>query len=452
MPYYTLRLHGHFSNLRSGDTLQNANNPLTIGTTADSDIRLPLDPRTPLPQYFATILPCKDGQGWLIVRRNDSAPISIAGKAPLAHACQLNDGDVIQFGPDGQELTFRIHSDNKYTAADITTIPHSHNAIIYTASLTLIALLAILLVWRANSRPAALDLHDVAARCLPSVCMIKVDSVAWITILPDGSQQTLAVSIPQAQDPVIGSAFLTDDGRLVTARHCIEYWIAEPLRLDTRIADLPDDDIVRWAAEAETFNFEHPDPSSPRQQLRSYCSVYPANATTGKPLFSFTSTDSIVTMDKSRDALIPLDDFSRCYYWRTTTPYFNRRDMELGDWATVKAPLKGNLKLATVDILNSLSSNTPVAFIGMIENERTPLSAETVGGNILIWNPDHIGDEDIVHSANITHGFSGGPVIASHHGNYWVIGIVSRVDKVNDGLTMSVPITEIITSPKQSQQ
>lgn len=450
MVYYTLRVRGHYSNLHSGDTLQNAANPLTIGSTADSDIRLEVDKDHPVPHYFATILPRKDGEGWLIVRRSDEAAIAIAGKTPLVHACELNDGDVIQIGQNGEEITFRTHSDNKYTATDITTVPRNRNGVLYAASLTLIALVAMVVVWRANAKSEGLDLRAVTAACQPSVYMIKVDSVAWIAKDADGSEKTLAVSTPQAGASVVGTAFLMDDGRLVTARHCIEYWLAEPVRMDTRVAELSDDDIVRWAAEAETYNYEH-DGDGSNQSLRSYCSVYALDATNGRPVVTFTSTDSNVTMNKSRDALIPLDDFSRCYYWRTTTPYFNRRDMELGDWATIEVPMKGTLKPAPHEVLTAMASNTPVAFIGMMENERGSKQAETVGGNIQIWNAAHIGEEDIVHSGNITHGFSGGPVIVKHQGSYWVIGIVSRVDKVNDGLTMSVPVTEI-NHPSNSKQ
>jgi len=47
--------------------------------------------------------------------------------------------------------------------------------------------------------------------------------------------------------------------------------------------------------------------------------------------------------------------------------------------------------------------------------------------------------------SNITHGFSGGPVLMKSGGDIVAIGVVSRVDSISSGIYKSaVPTTEIL--------
>ncbi len=449
--YYILRLRGDFVNRKSGDVLANADSPLTIGFSADCDIRLPLSDDGRDPFYLATILPRKGNEGWLLVKRTDEVSVSLAGRADIGYACQLNDGDVIMLDylDRHYEITFRIRHDGKYDRAGIKTMVPDRRGWVYGLLAVMVLLIGAVSFFKSRGGFHPLDLVDVDERYHASVFLIRVDSVAWMQHDVDGDR-LLRTLVPSNGDNIIGTAFLGPQGQLVTARHCVEYWIAEPLRLDTRIAQLDDDDIIRWAAEVETYNYCHPEDQC--QFLRTYCSVYRPDAVTGEPVFSFTSTDTNVLMDKSRDELIPLDDFDTCFWWRSITPYFNRRDMELGDWLVVRGfshrldslAIKSTpFQFASDEMLQTLASNKPLALMGFMENERSLAGMEVVSGSLHLWNAKTAGSENIVHRADITPGFSGGPVLVQWHDGYYVIGIVSRVDKKNSDLTLSVPVNQI---------
>ena len=86
-----------------------------------------------------------------------------------------------------------------------------------------------------------------------SVYLVKVDSVRQIQV-SNGQEKWLPPTKVLEGEAPTGTAFLTIDGTMVTARHCVEYWIGTNLDLTTKVSDLKTDDIVRWAIEAETFN------------------------------------------------------------------------------------------------------------------------------------------------------------------------------------------------------
>lgn len=446
--YYSLRLKGNFVNKSNGDLIKNATDIITIGESADCDIQLPSLNEQYIPEYYATIVPNADGESWRIIKRSPFIDVNILGHGEFAYACNLNDGDTITFEGSNTELVFHTHHDENFNGS-ISVTPSQNKQWLYISSLVAILVAFIVLNFTmSRNTPISLDLEDIKSQLQSSVYMIKVDSIAHIE--KQGNHTSVVKTIRPQDETIYGTAFLTSDSLLITARHCVEYWLGEPISLTTRIANLDDDNIIRIASLVETFNQEMEDSST--HQLRVYCSVVPHDTPNANPLFQFTSDADSVFFDKSRDGIITLDDFENRYYWRTITPYFNRRDMELGDWIAVKVPHKGNFELADTTTINQINANEPLAFLGFMENEAGPGLFEAENGVLKLWNKETIGKINITHSGNITHGYSGGPVIMQHNGKYFVIGIISKVDDRNNALKRSVPIQTINISKPQTQQ
>ena len=87
-----------------------------------------------------------------------------------------------------------------------------------------------------------------------SVVQIKTDSV-FLLAYNKTTGDTL--HIDSCEYMVSGTAFITDDSLLVTARHCVEPWLnVDSIPADSsKIESLP----VKWALMAETRNQEEID-------------------------------------------------------------------------------------------------------------------------------------------------------------------------------------------------
>lgn len=445
--YFTLKLkgttphRGGTGGLRSGDVVTCTGSSLTIGETADCEVRYPsLQPQYQ-PEYYATILRSADGQRWHIVKRSAHVDVSIMGHGGFAYACQLHDGDTIVFGGQRQTVQFHAHYDANYAKT-----PDNHRFLPY-AFMAIVLLVVLVGGWLLFRQTPAAIMPDEAAQLEESVFLVRVDSVEYVVGTSQYEEVVATLHFESGDNPV-GTAFLTDDGRLVTARHCVEYWLGEPVELTTKIVNLDDDDIIRWAALAETFNYEH-EGSDTLQLLRSYCSVWaprhtatPTSPPDFEPVFRFTSTDDSVHINRERDGIITLDDFTHRYYWRTVTPYFSRRDMELGDIMYVSVSRKGQFELADSAFFRSLKREEPLAIYGFPENDAQVKAIDFEAGNLKMWHPGKSLNENLVHSGQLTHGHSGGPVLVrGGKSGFVVIGVVSKVDNLNDNLMMSVPVT-----------
>jgi V8-like Glu-specific endopeptidase len=235
-----------------------------------------------------------------------------------------------------------------------------------------------------------------------------------------------------------GTAFLTADSKMITARHCVEYWIGRNLNLTTKVAELNKDDIIRWAIETETFNQTHQPDSM--MQLRVFFSLYDFM---GNKKYSFASTDSTVHINTNRDGVFMLADFRQNYYWRSVRPYFTDRQMELGDILWIEGLTeKGNITIAHKETMNKIKAGTPLMICGYpvtgIGDKRMMSTEGFIRRKAL---PDK---ENLFLESNINHGFSGGPVFMRHDDEIVAIGVISRVDSISSGLyKWAVPITEV---------
>ena len=441
--YYSLRLRDSSDNHPKGYELNNKREVLNIGETTDCHIRYEKQSEQYVPEYYATILPNDDGESWRIVKRSPHIDVNIAGQGGFAYACNLLDGDVITIGPKKKELVFHVHRDVRYSSTGIEEAKHSNKRLLIAMGIVLPLLLLLGVYWCYQQIPKPLQEAEVRQLFANSIYIIKVDSVEYAQIT-EQKDSILGVISFEEESPIIGTAFLTKDSLLVTARHCVEYWVAEKVGPTTRIDEMADEDVVRWALLAETFNHEnygHKD--SIQQLLRAYCSVYPQSdiAMQYTPVFRFVSTADSVYMDKERDAIIPIGEYgSYHYYWRTVAPLFSRRDMELGDWVSVRVHQAGTIQLADSALFAQMKENETLAFMGLIESEQGTRFDVTMG-KLMMWDSDKAGLVNLAHTGDLTHGSSGSPAIVKKDNSYFAVGIVSKIDSVNVHLKESVPVT-----------
>lgn len=426
--YISLRCKGDNSYHKNGQRLKLTERIINIGESADCDVRY--ESRHLQPEYYASLIQNEDMKSWRIVKRSQHTDISIAGKGVIGYAHQLSDGDIIQFEQQSMTLCFHVHDDGRYD--DEGTDKSWQWGL--AALLILIAVTAF--VFSLGKQQEEICAKDVEA-LEESVFLVRVDSVCRVLDVGGREESLPPMKVLNGEAPT-GTAFLTTDGIMVTARHCVEYWIGNHFDLTTKVSDLSEDDIVRWAIETETFN--QTCESDSVKLLRVFFSLYDF---TSNKQYAFASTDKQVHVNRERDGVFLLADFNQDYYWRSVRPYFTDREMELGDILWIDSiPEQGKVKLASKENMEQVRSGTPLMICGYpmtgFGDKRMTFTEGTIRRNASTEK------ENLFFESNINHGFSGGPVLMKADGDVVAIGVVSRVDSISSGVyKWAVPITEI---------
>ena len=459
--YYRLTYITSSAKERRGDSFLNGAKPLTIGQGEACHVQLP-ESDAYEPQTFATILPDEEGRGWLLVRRTDTCRISANG-ADVQIAHRLHHGDLLAFaaGEVKAALRFELFDDGEYDAK-VGIIykkrPESRHAVTAAILCALLALVvAAYALFFANPkelRRTDWTLYD------HSIYQLTVDSVYLLadTVTADGCRTHAIVEAIELHNLFVGTAFLTIDRQtgdtlFVTARHCVEPWINDEQwdGLSPRATMSPE---VRMATTAETENRYA---GYDKYLLRAHCVL-----NRGLERYDYYSTD--FCMNKSRDLVMRLGSPDEPVYWRTIFPIAKRRDMELGDFAYVRARCLSRqmvepiVPLAEWEEVVSFTKNgnRDIAVLGFPLNDNNADRATVVYGNYMdvameqqVTAPDGC----LKLYAPINRGNSGGPVFALTGSEVKVIGIVSKADsRADQGLFWSVPITEVACMHRQGDQ
>jgi hypothetical protein len=445
--YYKLTYLASSNRERRGDSVLNGYRPLNIGQGAACEVQLP-ESELYEPQLYASILPmgedadghpAKAGQ-WCLVRRTDCHRVEVNGEdVPVARS--LNDGDVLSM-TDGQmwaKLKFEVFDDGEYDAGSgFVYRKHESNRrnMLVTMGLAVlaicIAVYALFVLPQRDLRHSDSDLRSF----IPSIYHITCDSVY---LLCDG----IIVDSVELEQVAEGTAFLTTDSLLVTARHCVEPWINDE-EWDGVSSKAKMSPEVRLATMAETENRLA---GEEKYTLRAHCVV-----SRGLERYDYYSTE--FHMNKSRDMVVRLGTEKDVIYWRTIIPIASRRNMELGDFAYVKA--KGLTKddnrvlipLANEEDVKKFtqSENRDIAVIGYPLNDMGKDGATVVYGNWMEFADELEKEEGCLQlSVAINRGNSGGPVFALIGRDIKVIGIVSKADAHADqGVFWAVPVGEVV--------
>lgn len=435
--YISLGIKGSNAFHKSGEKLILTEPIVNIGETADCDVHY--ESNGLKPECYASIIRNDDGKSWRIVKRSQHIDISIAGKGPIGYAQLLADGDLLQLGGQPVSLIFHQHYDSHYKKAG------NKKSIWVGVIASLLGLMVIMAVFLNHDKQDGITAADVEP-LEESIFMIKVDSVGFM-LSADGHEQLLKPMKVLDDGAPTGTAFLTTDGIMVTARHCVEYWIGENLDLTAKVSRMDGNDIVRWAIEKETFNQTHSQDSVMR--LKVFFSLYDF---IGNKRYSFCSTDSRVHINTQHDGIFMLADFSQDYYWRSVRPYFTDRQMELGDILWIDSlEEKGSISIAGKEDLDMMKNGAMLMVCGYpmtgIGDKRMTFTEGTLRRNASAET------ENLFFESNINHGFSGGPVLTKSQGSIMAIGVVSRVDSVSSGLyKWAVPVTEILKQAKENKE
>lgn len=435
--YFTLLCKGGNSHHASGQRTSWTDATVNIGETADCDVRY--DSGDYEPCRYATIRRTDDGTGYQLISRSPYVEVSLQGKGPVDYAAMLADGDIIQFEGQTMTLLFHQHYDSHYNT------PGSNRTMLWRwAVVVVLAAVLIAVLGYRHAQPAPIAMADVEMM-ESSLFMLRVDSVQH-RLIANGHEQDLHPTKVLLDNAPTGTAFLTTDSMLVTARHCVEYWIGANLDLTACVADMPADDIVRWAIETETYNQTHTQRGQPKMVMRVFFSLYDF---VGQQQYAFCSTDSCVHISRRHDAVYQLADFDSTYYWRSIRPYFSKRDMVLGDVMWIDGmPEAGLVAMPTAQQAEQLHSGTSLMACGY------PLMG--LGEKRVVFTQGMVSQMaqfGIGFEANINHGFSGGPVLMKAGDEVVVAGVVSRVDSVSSGLyKWAVPVSEIMEQRNSKKQ
>lgn len=431
--YYSLTLRGNAGHYASGDEFRGAGEPLLIGEAPDCNIRFNRPNPNFAPEYYAAIVRNDDGRSWRLIRTSPHVGIDVSGHGPVRRMTTLRNGDRISFSGQKAYLIFREHHDSAFRDNGRIIVSRPDNRLTYLL-FTLLAAIVIAGAFFLSSRLRSISESDLDAY-KESVFLIRVDSINCVRSIASRPDSIVWSDAYGNNSNEAGTAFLTDDGRLITARHCIEYWVGMEPDMQRGISGYAPNDLVRLIADAETWNFTHAG-SDTIYRISAFCSVLDRD---GKILWLFNSLDPNVEIDRSRDDFIVYDDFSSRYYWRSIRPRFMRRDMELGDAAVVRVGRRGNIVLADSATTATLGSGAETALLGFPETGNDRRIIDFVGGTYQ-RDMTQAGSGMIVTRVDATHGHSGAPVFIDRGGgDYVVVGILSKVDPVNSDIKYAVP-------------
>lgn len=376
---------------------------------------------------FAKILPNRNEDGWHIVKVSHFYPILINGNE-LNRVYYLCDGDVIEI--KGHQFKFNIR-EGKQTTPNITHIHNTGKAVwgIIAAICVVLAFVGYQLYDNQRERITDAMKADITA----SIFTTRVDSLQLVY------RDSVVDTYTYASSPV-GTAFLTTDSLIVTARHCIQPWLN--MVLPHEYTHIPK--MTEWPIEKALF-VETENQLSGEEDWRiiSYITLTEENDN------SLSMSSDKFKMNIDSDDIIELGSYDEPKYWRSISHRYSRRDMMLGDIAVAKSDEVGNIALANKSELQSLLNHRGVklTFAGHPES--------SVNGSLLDFKSDElrlpleIMPESqgrffmLAHEGGLTPGFSGGPVIVRDGSGFKAVGVVSVVDERNGNRSYSVPTSEI---------
>lgn len=232
------------------------------------------------------------------------------------------------------------------------------------------------------------------------VYLLQIDSIeVW-----HGSRGVEQVLHRTAVDKGVGTAFAVEGVGIVTARHCVEYWLYDCLSKIDSVEKWTAE--MRMAAEVESFNDTT---RGERKRMVAICTLVGRN---GERM------DRVVfDVDQSRDKVRRVG--TEGAMWRYVVPVFKRdKDMMKSDFAVVRREGERGMKLGGGDV------NGEVCILGYPnqKGERSMICEE---------RRVHGCDEGAIWmSGKTSKGVSGGPVVKwGFFSGFEVVGIMSRNDE-----------------------
>lgn len=429
--YYSLRYESSDALHKKGEVVVVPSGELRIGEQADCKVLFE-NTTDYEDELYAIVRPTRNAGEWQLIPASDHIATWVNGNAvSLVH--YLNDGDRISFDHAEQELVFTVHRDDRYAAAQgvqviPAPIPRRLLACMITLPLLIVGALAAFIIYNAQEDGRR---ERLFADVRNSVLQITVDSVYYM----HGDSVLGRYSYQNDEGHVInGTAFLTADSSIVTARHCIQPWLNENVdeaNSPKEIKSLP----ARWAMMAETHNQEN---DTKAWRVVAVCHFY--RGQNGMEKFGRAYRSTEFEVDETRDHIVEKGDFDSVYYWRSVKETYSYKEMMLGDVAWTKTDSVGKIRLATAENLDEwLTSRQTLYFMGYPDHKTLRGFSQEEGR----MQMDYEAGSVIAHSGNLIHGYSGAPAIVVQKGYAYAVGVVSRVDPNGGARAYSVPVNEL---------
>jgi len=421
--YYTLKWKEGTD--RQVRTVSAADNLIRIGQREDCEVRLSNDGDY-ADELFAVIKPDKAGNGWLVIPVSPFVKTLVNGsEAGLCH--YLKSGDYISFTDTDSEISFETRK-GEFDGTLNSGSDRLSRRWVYalTGVVAVVALFTVYAVFAPQIREqlvaSALNATD------GSIYKINADSVFLVRTTAEDETivRRTTVSTP-------GTAFLTVDGDLITARHCIEPWL-NYTDFGKMIGDDPSlPQPVSFALFAESYNWLHDNDTSYR--VVSKCSLFDPSGALVKEILS-----DDFSCDRSRDDILELGGFNNTLFWRSISAGFGRKDMMMGDIAVIRHfGTSGKIQLLPEDRMQSLlKAGRKLYFRGFpVRHQNSGM--EKMEKDLL---SDYVTGHMISHE-EAEHGYSGSPALVVDKGKVFAVGVLSTLDDGGTGCAYSVPITEI---------
>jgi hypothetical protein len=411
---------------------------LVIGQSDCCDVRIS-DVSSYDSDILAYIVADDGGTSWRLIRSDESVRILVNGESlHLVH--YLNIGDRLVFGEDKTVYRFAGAEPLKRAEDGISGLKKM-TMLSVAAAVLLAAVLSVGLHLRID--PDDEIRRSEVRRYESSLFKIAVKEVIYqqVSLTDQGlvcdtiGRIALDMSVPS------GTCFLCTDGKLVTARHCIEPWIVadEPASLYDSY-DSDDNLLTVWAADAETYNVLHgKDPEKTYKRLVSVCEVSRDGVVLG------TVSSDTCFFNIRNDVVRNLRGVRNPLYWRELGHIRSRSS--LGDIAYFQTMHKGSISLAEESYVDSLEAGTPAAHLGYplgrseSSFERSLLTLRRQKDRCLEFK-----------DTDVAKGYSGGPVMVRHNRKLYAVGVLSRVFDQNQRSCVCVPSSEILNAGRRWEE
>lgn len=445
-PAYTLTLS-------TGRRIAVAARLLAVGHTEACDVRVPnASPYADEQLAVVRLTPAPSGGPavWTLVNTAPHHEMRVNGLT-VRLACHLADGDRVEWPDQAFAFTFRTgDSGLALTDGQVAAVPrHLGRRIALWATLpTLLLALCLGAAWMLGAFADHTALTpDMQAATRRSVLQVSVDSVYLLRITPADTTVLRAVGQGEGgMTATAGTAFLTTDSLLVTARHCIEPWVGddEPFSQpdSSRLSFVPS----RWALEAETFNQLHGTATADTVlRVVSVCSLWSYEGEQPQRVGTVRSSD--FRTEQLRDDIVDLGDFTHERYWRSIKRRHQRTDMMRDDVAVLPWHTAGTIRLATTAQLPALlgEGDPRLEFFGF--PSYTDLRLEHTADRLR--RPLRRADDDttlfdmLATGGDLRHGYSGGPVMVRSGNACLCVGLVSVTDARGADRFYAVPVSEV---------
>lgn len=231
------------------------------------------------------------------------------------------------------------------------------------------------------------------------------------------------IEIPDAGWTATG--FLLNDGRFVTARHCVEEWW---------YSFNPESEMTRSALLSLNGG---------NIKIKSKIAAFSSKS--GRRM-SFTSDDFTIDRSKDRIETIDVDENGAAIRWNFVFPIDDTWDQTMfsTDFAWVQTRKTGTL-VADIPLSTHLQSQQQLLVMGFPQQHgvESADNIEPISYQMQVTQPGIANNGCIMHSSGTDNGNSGGPIFAVKDGKLVVVGIVSRKDSRSDYYNWAVPISKI---------